>query len=50
MWGAVAEFQADPNKMLTARVARLETILGKMGLSPSDWSQVSSPEDDGDEF
>lgn len=50
MWGAVAEFQADPNKMLTARVARLETILGKMGLSPSDRSRVSAPEDDDDEF
>ena len=31
-----AEFQADPNAMLTSRIARLERLLGKLGLTPAD--------------
>jgi phage terminase small subunit len=46
----LAEFQTDPNGMLTARITRLEVQLGKFGLSPSDRARIGvSPEDD-DEF
>ena len=36
----LAEFQADPGMMPTARLLRLETQLGKLGLSPSDRARV----------
>jgi len=32
----LAEFRANPNEMVTARITRLTTELGKLGLSPSD--------------
>jgi phage terminase small subunit len=36
----LAEFQADPAGMQTSRLLRLETQLGKLGLSPSDRARV----------
>ena len=36
----LAEFQADPGGMQTARLLRLETQLGKFGLSPSDRARI----------
>lgn len=36
----LAEFQADPGGMQTARLLRLESQLGKFGLSPSDRAKI----------
>lgn len=47
----LAEFQADPAGMGTSRIGRLMTLLGKLGLSPSDRAGLAiKPEDDDDEF
>ena len=50
----LAEFQADPGMMPTARLLRLETQLGKLGLSPSDRARVGvvkpEPFNEFDEF
>ena len=47
----LAEYKCDPDGMTTSRIARLETQLGKFGLSPSDRARLGvSPDDDDDEF
>lgn len=47
----LAEFQADPTSMPTARITRLETQLGKFGLSPSDRARIGvSPTLDTSEY
>jgi hypothetical protein len=40
----LAEFMADPVGMTTARIARLERQLGKLGLSPQDRMNLEIPE------
>jgi len=42
----LAEFRANPNEMVTARITRLTCELGKLGLSPSDRAglEVHKPE------
>ena len=37
----LAEFQANPAEMPTARLLRLETQLGKIGLSPADRARIA---------
>ena len=47
----LAEYQRDPESMATSRIARLETQLGKFGLSPSDRARLGvSPDDEDDDF
>ena len=49
----LAEYRANPNEMVTARITRLTCELGKLGLSPSDRAglEVYKPEyNDFDEF
>ena len=47
----LAEYMRNPDGMATSRIARLETQLGKFGLSPSDRARLGvSPDDEGDEF
>lgn len=46
----LAEYQRDPDGMVTSRIARLETQLGKFGLSPSDRARIGVSPDDDDEF
>lgn len=40
----LAEFMADPVGMKTPRIARLERLLAKFGLSPQDRTNLSIPE------
>ena len=49
----LAEFQSDPGEMPTARLLRLETQLGKFGLSPADRARIGvekSPANAFDEY
>jgi hypothetical protein len=39
----LARFRADPSTMQPAYCTRLETMLGRLGLTPSDRSKVSAP-------
>lgn len=39
----VARFRIDPGTMPPALYTRLETMLGRLGLTPSDRSKVSAP-------
>lgn len=39
----VARFRIDPGSMPPALYTRLETMLGRLGLTPSDRSKVSAP-------
>ena len=39
----LAEYRANPNEMVTARITRLTSELGKLGLSPSDRAGLEIP-------
>ena len=48
----LAEYRANPNEMVTARIIRLTAELGKLGLSPSDRAglEVYKPENEYNQF
>ncbi len=46
----LVEFRAAPAKLSTARVQRLTSILGELGMSPASASRVSVPQPDPGEF
>ena len=46
----LAEYRANPNEMVTARITRLTCELGKLGLSPSDRAGLEVFKPDSNEY
>ena len=44
----LSQFRDDPTSMTTARLLRLEVMLGRFGMNPSDRAKLSLPQPDDD--
>lgn len=42
----LAEFRDDPSEMITSRLARLDSLLSRFGMTPSDRAKVTVPEEE----
>lgn len=41
----LTEFREDPKEMITSRMARLDSLLSRFGMTPSDRARVQVPEE-----